>query len=95
MEYSSVKSMKSAVKLTIKLETYDEILPLSEWQAYVIACKLDNEYSLMRPAKSAVKLTSKLETNNEILPLSEWQVYEIARKLNNGVFISKIYEICG
>jgi hypothetical protein len=63
--------VKSAVKLTIKLESLDEILPLSERQIYGIICKLDNEYLLIRAAKSAVKLTIKLERHDEILPLSK------------------------
>jgi hypothetical protein len=78
--------VKSAVKLTIKLESLDEILPSSEWQAYGIACKLNNQYSSVRSAKSAVKLTIKLERHDEILPLSKWQVYGIACKLNNGYY---------
>jgi hypothetical protein len=76
--------VKSAVKYSIKLESLDEILPSSEWQAYGIICKLDNEYWLIRTAKSAVKLTIKLERHNKILPLSEWQAYGIACKLNKG-----------
>jgi uncharacterized protein Usg len=76
--------VKSAVKLTIKLERHDEILPLSEWQVYGIACKLNNSDSLIKPLKSVVKLTIKLERHDEIIPLSEWQVYGIACKLNNS-----------
>jgi hypothetical protein len=43
--------VKSVVKLTIKLESLDEILPSSEWQVYGIACKLNNGDSLIKYVK--------------------------------------------